>query len=355
MADYTAIDDPSAFFQTTLYTGTGSSLVVTNGGNSDLQPDLVWLKPRGIAEGHFLTDSVRGVQKTIRSYRDNAEETESQGLTAFSSDGFTMGTNSDINTDDEPGVAWQWKTGTAFSNDASSTSVGSIDTAGSVNTTAGFSIIGWTGTAENATLAHGLGVVPQWIIVKNRGAATSWRVYHHKNTAAPETDHLVLDTTAATADDDSMWNDTAPTSSVFSLKTSSSVNSDGVNYIAYCFAEKQGYSKFGSYLGNGNADGTFVHTGFKPAFVLIKITDNGSQDWFILDSKRSPFNLVDDSLAPNVTDAEATSEANLDFLSNGFKLRMTSIRVNGSGNNYIDMAFAENPFVTSTGVAGTAR
>ena len=364
MADYTAIDDPSAFFQTTLYTGTGSSLVVTNGGNSDLQPDLVWLKPRGITEGHFLTDSVRGVRQTIRSYRANAEETESQGLTAFSSDGFTMGTNSDINTDDEPGVAWQWKTGTAFSNDASSTSVGSIDTAGSVNTTAGFSIIGWTGTAENATLAHGLGVVPQWIIVKNRGAATSWRVYHHKNTTAPQTDHLVLDTTVATADDDSMWNDTAPTSSVFSLKTSSSVNSDGVNYIAYCFAEKQGYSKFGSYTGNDNANGPFVYLGFKPAWIMIKRTDtentssnmNGSH-WVMLDNKRDTINTAGaaHALTANRKDAEDTSNlTNVDFLSNGFKFRGGADAVNASAA-YVFMAFAENPFVTSTGIPATAR
>ena len=201
---YTIIDDSSVFFQTTLYTGNGNARSITNSGNSDLQPDWLWIKDRDDTYKHILVDSVRGATKHLASNLTAAEITNTANVTGFASDGFALSTDGNVNANADKYVAWQWKTGTAFSNDASSTSVGSIDTAGSVNTTAGFSIIGWTGTAENATLAHGLGVVPKWIIVKNRGAATSWRVYHHKNTAAPETDHLKLDTTDATADDDSM-------------------------------------------------------------------------------------------------------------------------------------------------------
>ena len=348
---YTAIDDPSAFFQTTLYTGTGSSLVVTNGGNSDLQPDLVWLKPRGITEGHFLTDSVRGVRQTIRSYRANAEETESQGLTAFSSDGFTMGTNSDINTDDEPGVAWQWKAGTSFSNDASSTSVGSIDSAGSVNTDAGFSIMTYTGTGSNATFAHGLGAVPKMAIFKDRSGTGYWMTYH---VSIGNGANLVLNATDASSAASVWWNSTTPTSSVFSIGTSNNINVSGRNYVGYLFAEKKGYSKIASYIGNGNANGPYIHLGFKPAWILIKRSSNAGNDWGLFDNKRLGFNVDNEELRPSATDVEQTDDR-LDILSNGFKIKSAGAGFNASGDIFIYMAFAENPFVTSTGIPTTAR
>jgi len=348
---YTAIDDPSAFFQTTLYTGTGSSLVVTNGGNSDLQPDWVWIKPRAITEGHFLTDSVRGVRQTIRSYRTNAEETESQGLTAFSSDGFTMGTNSDINTDDEPGVAWQWKAGTSFSNDASSTSVGSIDSAGSVNTDAGFSIMTYTGTGSNATFAHGLGAVPKMAIFKDRSGTGYWMTYH---VSIGNGANLVLNATDASSAASVWWNSTTPTSSVFSIGTSNNINVSGRNYVGYLFAEKKGYSKIASYIGNGNANGPYIHLGFKPAWILIKRSSNAGNDWGLFDNKRLGFNVDNEELRPSATDVEQTDDR-LDILSNGFKIKSAGAGFNASGDTFIYMAFAENPFVTSTGVPATAR
>jgi len=358
---YTDIDKPSDYFNTINYVGDEDNSGVQAQTGVGFQPDLVWVKNRQGAFGHIWVDSVRGVGQTLTSRSTAAEEDEAGTVEVFGSDGFTVGEvgvavgGPAVNQDERNHVAWCWKCETAFSNDASATSVGTIDSVGKVNTDAGFSIISFTGTGSAGTIAHGLGAVPAWYIVKRRNATEHWQVYHAANTSAPATDYLQLSTAEATTDAATRWNDTNPTSTVFSVNTHASVNADASTYVAYCWAEKQGFSKFGSYIGNGNANGTFVHTGFKPAFVLIKVIDNNSQDWFILDNKRSPFNLTDDSLAPNQNDQEYTSEANLDFLSNGFKLRMTSIRVNGAGSNYIYAAFAENPFVTSTGIPGTAR
>ena len=258
-----------------------------------------------------------------------------------------------INQNNDPHVSWNWKAGTSFTNDASSTGIGATDSAGSVNETAGFSVCTYTGVGgTSTTIKHGLSTAPTVMLIKNRSSDKDWGVYHQ---SIGNTHRLYLNLTDAATSAIGTFRNTSPTSSIFTVGDHASVNTSGNNYVAYIFSERQGYSKFGSYTGNGNADGAFVFTGFKPAFVLIKITDNGSQDWFILDSKRSPSNLVDDSIAPNQADVEYTSEANLDFLSNGFKLRMTSIRVNASGNNYIYAAFAENPFTTSSGIPTTAR
>jgi len=352
---YTTIDDPSAYFQTKVYSGTGSSLGVTNDGNSDLQPDWVWIKCRSgtyATEEHNLFDSVRGTTKFLRSSATTAELTDTNSLSAFNSDGFTVVSRDSVNGSSSEYVAWQWKAGTSFSNSAGANGANLAST-GSVSTTAGFSIVSFTGNRdETRTVFHGLGVVPKMIIFKNRASTNGWTIY---NETIGNAKKLTLNNTSAAGNCTACFASTTPTSAVFTVGDDGDTNGGSEAMIAYCFAEKKGYSKFGSYKGNGNADGTFIYTGFKPAFVLIKITDNGSQDWFILDSKRSPFNLVDKSLAPNQADEEYTSEANLDFTAQGFKLRMTSIRVNGSGNNYIYMAFAENPFVTSTGVPATAR
>ena len=332
---YTAIDDPSAFFQTTLYTGTGSSLVVTNGGNSDLQPDWVWIKPRAITEGHFLTDSVRGVRQTIRSYRTNAEETESQGLTAFSSDGFTMGTNSDINTNTEPGVAWQWK------------KVAGV-----------FDIQTYAGNSNGSrTVAHNLGVVPSLIIVKNRTNAADWFVGSTTSGVSFNwaTDYFRLNEAAAKGTDSggNLFG-AVPTDSVFTPGTNNDMNGSNNNYVAYLFGNKQGVSKVGSYVGNGNANGTFVYTGFKPAWILRKNASTGSRSWNIYDVKRG----INPNGAPvfaDTTAAEASGDNIVDLLSNGFKQRATGGGGNTSGDTYLYIAFAEQPFVTSTGVPATAK
>ena len=356
---YTTIDDGSAYFQTKLYTGTGSSNSVTNDGNSDLQPDFIWIKERDGTGQHGAFDSSRGVQKELKIDEDGAESTASQSVTAFNSDGFTVGTAGDYNGSDNSQVAWQWKAngGTTTTNDASSTGVGSIDSVYQANTTAGFSIVSYTGTGSAGTIAHGLGAVPSWMVVKNRSKSggEGWMVYHQGNTSAPETEHLQIHNTNATSDNDIAWNDTAPTSTVFSVKDDDSTNDSGETHIAYLWTDIQGYSKFGNYIGNGNDDGPFIYTGFKPAWLMIKRTTANA--WGIYDSARGVFNEITMNLDADRTDAEntATNYDDLDFLSNGFKLREENDDIIASGGTYIYMAFAEHPFVSSKGVPATAR
>ena len=345
------LDDPSASFQTTLYTGNGSNnLSITNSGNSDLQPDWVWIKQRD-SRDHFLFDSVRGVLQYVASNTDAAESTLSDGLKSFNSNGFTIDDGVGINQNNDPHVSWNWKAGTSFTNDASSTGIGTIDSTGSVSDTAGFSIVSYTGTGSNGTIKHGLSTVPKIMIVKERDNANNWFVYHYSLGA---TKQLILQETDAEASFTATWNDTEPTSSVFSVGTSNGTNRSGGGLIAYCFAEKKGYSKFGSYTGNGNADGTFVYTGFKPALIIFKNADSGSADWVLYDNKRDGFNSNNIALYPNASAGDDTGN-DPDILSNGFKQRATGSDRNGNGENIIYMAFAENPFVTSTGVPATAR
>ena len=350
---YTDIDDPTAFFQTAIYTGNGGTQSITNTGNSDLQPDWVWIKKRSGAASHILTDSVRGVTKNLFSDKDEAEETISTRITAFNSDGFSLGAEGNVNASSTTYVGWQWKAGTSFTNDASSTSVGSIDSAGSVNTTAGFSITSYTGTGSAGTIAHGLGATPAMIIFKNLSRATNWLVYH-KDIAA--TKFLYLNATDQAGTDSGHFNDTEPTSSVFSVGNANGTNYDSEAHIAYCFAEKKGYSHFGTYLGNNLADGSFVYLGFKPAFLIIKITDTQTDGWIMQDNKRDTSNAATSTrFRANTSAAEFTSANEIDFLSNGFKCRGDDGEFNGNGVKYVYMAFAENPFVTSKGVPTTAR
>jgi hypothetical protein len=314
------IEDGGDYFNAILYTGTGASNARTGVG---FQPDLVWIKERSGAADHALYDAVRGVQQQLESNTTTDETTESTGLTAFGSDGFTVGSLSQVNTNNDTYVAWNWKE----------------------STTSKFDIVTYTGNGSARTISHNLGVVPNMIIVKARTTASTdqgWPVYHSANTAAPETDYLLLNTDAATADLDTVWNDTAPTSSVFSVGTNALVNANNDTYVAYLFANVAGYSAFGSYTGNGNADGPFVYTGFRPAFVMIKRADNIA-DWVIIDDERSAYNVANLYLRPNDSASEVTSDR-LDFISNGFKLRTTGANVNFSGDTYIYMAFAENPF-----------
>ena len=344
---YTTIDDPSAYFQVDLYTGTGSSLANTFDGNSDMQPDWVWIKERNGATDHALYDSSRGVQEQLESNTTTAETTEATGLTAFGSDGFTVGALAQVNTSSDTYVAWGWKAngGTTASN-----TDGDITSTVQVNSDAGFSIV--TDSPPNNTarsIGHGLGVAPQVIIRRARNRVENWRVFH---SAAGSTGALMLDN--ADAYNSSIVLFTGVTSTTFGVGTDFSVNGN-FNYISYCFAEVQGYSKFSSYVGNGVADGPFVYTGFKPAFLMVKRTDAGSSNWQIKDSARNPSNLADKTLFPNTTQSEYSTFYFYDLLSNGFKVRGTDAELNDSGGTYIYMAFAENPFVTSTGIPATAR
>ena len=344
---YTTIDKPTDYFETVTYAGGTTDI-----SSLDFQPDFVWGKKRDGAENYALFDSVRGATKTINSKTTAIESTRSGSLTSFDSDGFTLGgSDGIISNSGSTYVAWSWKAGTSFTNDASSTGVGSIDSAGSVSTTAGFSIITYTGNGTGgASIAHGLGAVPNLVLIKCTNEAHDWAVYY-----GDPTDELVLNATAATLDTAVVWNDTAPTSSILTLGSRGGVNANTQTHVAYCFTNIKGYSKFGSYTGNGNADGTFVYTGFKPAFVLKK-NISVTRDWGINDTEREPFNANDNILRPNLNNAEQSNSAYaMDFLSNGFKLRGTDAEINTSGNTYIYMAFAENPFVTSTGVCATAR
>ena len=348
------IDKPTDHFETKLYTGTGSSLA-----NSSLnfQPDFTWIKGRSGATEHVLTDSVRGVTKELSSNDSGAEETVAQGLTAFGSNGFTVGTDGSYNTSSATYSSWNWKAGTAFTNDASATGIGTIDSTGSVNTDAGFSIMSYTGNGSaGANFAHGLEVKPACVIVKRRNASSNWQFVSKALSATPfgSGNYLKLNSTDGMGTNTAVWN-TEPTSSLIYLQANSDTNASGGTYVCYAFAEKQGYSKFGSYTGNGSTDGTFVYTGFKPAFFLVKKSSAGGNWWSMFDNKRlASFNPVDARLFPNVANAESTSDS-LDFVSNGVKFRATDTDYNGSGATYIYMSFAENPFVTSTGVPATAR
>ena len=347
---YTTIDKPSDYFNTKLYTGTGSEHAISGIG---FAPNLVWLKCRSDANNPMLFDTVRGATKNLYPNLTTAEGTEAQSLKSFDSDGYTLGTESDINGSSKTNVGWNWKAGTSFTNDASATGIGSIDSAGSVNQDAGFSIIGYSGDTSDApsTVAHGLSQKPEMMFIKRRTLSGQWVVY---NKTIGATHNLHLDSTDASSAYQYFFNNTEPTSSVFTVGDDGESNKTGSNYIAYCFHSVQGYSKIGSYTGNGNADGTFVYTGFKPAWLMVKRTD-GTDYWYMYDNKRDVDNVIEHKLEANDSAAEYTSVDWLDFTSNGFKWRYTGGGVNASGGTYIYMAFAENPFVTSGGVPATAR
>ncbi len=333
---------PSDYFNTVLYTGNGSTQSITGVG---FQPDWIWQKARNQTYDHRLFDAVRGTTKALYSNTTGTEGTES-GVTAFDSDGFSLGNNAGSNGNTVTYASWNWRAGAG---QGSSNTDGTINTTyTSVNTTSGFSICQWEGTGANATIGHGLGAVPKMYIVKNVDASNDWNVYHHK---MGNTHRLFLNTTAGKEDNASAWNDTSPTSSVFSVGTNTNVNQSGSTMIAYVFAEKKGFSKIGSYTGNGNADGSFIYTGFKPAMVIYKRSD-GTESWMIQDNRRPGYNPMGGNLFPNVNNAEST-DARFDFLSNGFKAR--SGNQNTSGSTHIYMAFAEEPLVSSNNVPATAR
>ena len=354
---YTTIDDPGLYFSTLIWTGNDAdSRDITGVG---FQPDFVWGKRRDDAAGHNLLDVVRGAGENgeLQSNSNGAEGGGAQDrfgfLSAFLSDGFRVedgteasGDKAYWNQNSATYVAWNWKAGGS----ASSNTDGNVTSSVSVNQTAGFSIVTYTGTGSNTTVGHGLGVKPNFILFKKREGTSNWITYDSENTA---TSYLHLNLTDAVASASTIYNNTEPTSSVFSIGTNSHVNTASGTYLAYCFAEKQGYSKIGSYTGNGNANGTFLYLGFKPAFIIIK--DLSSTDpWHMIDNKRSPINLMNARLFPSNSNAENTSADICDFVSNGIKFRGTNDGFNGS-RTYMYMAFAESPFVNSNKVPNNAR
>ena len=339
---YTTINKSTDYFNTKLYTGTGSSNAITGVG---FQPDWVWIKNRTDSASHNLYDAVRGTSAgKLKSNTNAAQSYNAQDLSVFGTDGFTVGSNNEVNGSSDNMVAWNWK-----ANGAGSTNYdGSINSTVSVNTTAGFSIVKYTGTGANATVGHGLGAAPKMVIVRRISPGGEW--YVHAGQLNDNEKVLVLNTTAAEANASTVFNNTAPTSSVFSLGTNGDANGNTYEHIAYCFAEKTGYSKFGSYTGNGNADGTFIYTGFKPAFVMVKRTDNTS-DWQMQDNKRIGYNINNYRLSANLSAAETTSGV-MDLISNGFKFRGTPMNTNGG--TFIYMAFGQS-LVGSNNVPCTAR
>jgi hypothetical protein len=343
---YTTINKPSLYFNPILYTGTGATLSITGVG---FQPDWVWTKGRNVAFSNYLFDSVRGVGKRLISNSTSNEDVSIFGVSSFNSDGFTLGTDTGANNSGSTFVSWNW----LASNTTASNASGSITSTVSANTTSGFSIVSYTGTGVNATVGHGLGVAPKMVIVKSRSISQNWATYHVGLTSAAY--RVTLDSTSAEASQPTIFNSTAPTSSVFSIGTNVETNSSGATYIAYCFADVKGYSRFGKYTGNGSTDGTFVYTGFKPAMVLIKLISAAGESWILTDNKRSTFNAVNARLFPNSSAVEATDSRPIDYLSNGFKMRTTDAQMNTSGATYIYMAIAENPFVSSTLIPTTAR
>jgi len=339
---YTTINKHTDHFNTKLYSGNGSTNAITGVG---FQPNWVWVKSRGDGDGHKIFDSVRGVLKVISSNNTDTESTYANSLASFDSDGFTVGSTADMNDSGDTFASWNWKA----AGSTASNSSGSITSTVSANTTAGFSIVSYTGTAANATVGHGLGAVPKVVITKSRVNGENWGFYHEN---LGNTKQLVLNTDAAeTGASAAYYNNTSPTSTVFSVGTADSTN-DNQNMIAYCFAEKTGYSKFGSYTGNGVANGTFIYLGFKPAFLIIKQT-NTTNDWFMWDNKTSPYNVTNPYLRANTSGAAGSYDW-LDLVSNGIKIRNTSSGANTSGGTYIYMAFGQS-LVGSNNIPATAR
>ena len=338
---YTTIKKPSDYFNTKLYTGTGSSNAVTGVG---FQPDLLWFKNRNSAINHMWFDSVRGIDKYLYGNLNEAEGTSSSVLTAIGSDGFTVGANDNVNGNGNGIVSWNW----LAANGTSANTDGSISSTVSANTTSGFSIVSYTGNGTvNSTIGHGLGATPKFIIVKNLTTAQAWGTKSDSFVSASDPNVLYLNANSAQADDTNVWGTSAVfNNNTFTVGDWNGSNQSSSNFIAYCWSEVQGFSKFGSYIGNGNDDGTFIYTGFKPAWIMIKATGL-TENWWIMDSKRSSFNIVQNLLQANSPNAELVGNVNFkfDMLSNGFKLRDVDGAYNNSGQNYIFMAFASEPLV----------
>jgi len=355
MANYTDVDDSSSAFQVKTYSGSNSSNAVTFDGNSNLQPDWLWMKKTNGSANHFAYDVIRGANRSLVPNDTDAQDTSGEStsyLTSFNSNGFTLAGNYDnTNKSGNSYVAWGWKAGGSPSNNTT----GDITASQSANATAGFSVSTFNTNGQSGTMTcgHGLSSAPKMIIVKPYTTSDDWYIYHHSLGNAK---YIRLNQTASSTSNSNTWASTSPTSSVFSMSTNFwGANTNGL--IAYCFAEKRGFSSFGSYFGTGATDGTFVFCGFKPAWVLCKLTSGSGYGWTLFDNKRAGYNQDNYTLQPDGAAGQNTSGGNgrIDILSNGFKLRTTDAGINGSGSEYLYMAFAENPFVTSTGVPALAR
>ena len=346
---YSSIVKPSVYFNTKLYTGNGGTQSITGVG---FKPDLLWQKNRSSTYGNMWFDAVRGASQRLMSNTTGGQSgTSPDSITSFDSDGFSLGADVAVNDNNGNSLAWNWKAGTG---QGSSNTDGSINTTyTSVNTTAGFSISQYTGTGSNATVGHGLGVAPKMIIVKKLNGSSSWLVYN-KNICNNKLLYL-NGTQAQVSTDATFMQNTDPTSSVFSVGTWGDINGSSDTFIAYCFAEKTGYSKISTYVGNGSTDGTFVYTGFKPAWLMVKLSSGSGENWHIWDNKRNTSNVIKERLIADGTAPENANDSILDFLSNGFKFRENNAGWNGNGNTYAYMAFAEHPFVSSEGAPVTAR
>ena len=347
MAAYISFQ-PRDFFNTVLYAGNTSTNAITGVG---FQPDMCWFKDRDSVYNHVLQDAVRGSTKTVYPDDGNGQDTYANGQTSFDADGFTLGNQATtFNKSGDDYVSWNWKAGTT-------TGIGSGDitpTGYSFSTTAGISIVNYTGTGVANTLPHGLGAVPKFWAIKNLSQTSDWRVYHvGTSPTVPWEKDMVLNTNVAVNDSTSKWNDTAPTSTVLTLGTDAGCNNSGNSLIAYVFADKPGFSRFGTWKGNGTTDGAFVYTGFRPAFILTKSLASGN--WTIWDTKREGYNSTNDEIYANTSAAEGFGNVYVDLVSNGFKWLVTDGMVNGDGGDYIYAAFAEFPTVSSNDLPGLAR
>tara|TARA_R110000744_G_scaffold256825_2_gene372338 strand:- start:5 stop:997 length:993 start_codon:yes stop_codon:yes gene_type:complete len=328
---YTTIDNPELYFQNKIYSGDGNDdRSITLDGSENMQPDIVWLAERNTTSGHAIHDSARGVDKFLFPYATNAEGTSTARVKSFDSDGFTVGTSGATNGGSDTYVAWCWKE----------------------SVTAGMDIVKFTGNQTARTISHSLSAKPEWLWIKNREKVES---YHMQHGGAGADNTQESNTNGAFGGGSTIWNDTEPTTSVFSVGNNGNINETGSDIVVWLWAGKQGYSKFGTYTGNGNADGPFIHLGFKPAFLMYKSRD-AVKSWYINDNKRDPHNPCDGVMLMDASDAENASHGNkIDFLSNGFKSRSTGSTVNSSGAVYVYMAFSESPFVNSKGVPTNAR
>ena len=338
------LDKPTDYFNTVLYTGNGSNRTITGVG---FQPDWVWVKNRTVARPHRLADSVRGDAKILVSNDTIAEYTDTTQISGFDSDGFDVGTGTAVNESSQSFVAWNW----LASNTTASNTDGSITSTVSANQTAGFSIGTYNGSGSDNTVGHGLNSTPSMIIVKCKSTAHDWVVYH---SALGSGKILTLNATTA-SQSATGWQNTDPTSTVFSIdNAANSLNQSGQSFVFYAMASKKGYSKAFSFVGNASTNGSFCFLGFKPAFVILK-NASATGNWWMFDNKRNPHNVTGSRLQPNSSNAESTYTDTIDFLSQGIKLRGTYGDINGSGNTIVGIAFAESPFVTSTGIPTTAR
>ncbi len=348
---YTTINKSTDYFNTKLYTGSGSAQSLTGVG---FQPDWIWIKNRSYADHHKAVDRVRWVSSS-NSAQLSPNQTSAAGtqgiITSFDSDGFTL-TTGDRGWNSSNGdnfVSWNWKA----NGQGSSNTDGTINTTyTSASTTSGFSISTWTGTGSNGTIGHGLGAVPKMLIIKSTSNTQAWMVYH----VGPGNNSEGQITNGAFSASSTAWQDTDPTNQVFYVSGSAgdSVNASGYTYVGYAFAEVKGFSKIGSYTGNGNADGTFVYTGFKPSWVMIKRYDSGTLDWNMYDNKRLGYNGGDAPLFANLSNAESNDYGRIDLVSNGFKIRTSNDQLANNGGSFLYMAFAEAPLVTSGNIPATA-